>query len=603
MSASASSYMVPTSLEGRVLTVVGAGTLGRRIALMWLTQGETVHLFDSDAKQTQSAKEYIDGTLPSVIRDVVHTGAAGTLKLFTNRQEALRSSWIVIECVPEVLDLKTTLLGELDAVLPSDVILATNSSSYTPTEIGSNVRQQDRLVAMHFYTPPQLLPVEIMATKDTNPDIVPLLMKETARHGLKPFHVRKESVGLMANRIWAAVKRECLLTAAEGVAEPAEIDEILSLAFGMVRPFQLMDHVGLDVVRDIEKHYQSVRPGQCPPEALQYLDRYISQGKLGEKSGEGFYQHPKEVPHAKDHLVFLDMLTGEVQSITIDGQEIKTLVSGLHNMPDGVQFDSRPGKGHIYWTAMGNVFDKNDGSVWRADVDGSNVTSIVPSGGTHTPKQIVLDAEGGKLYWCDREGGKIMRCNLDGSQLDTLYNSAPGESRPLTDRQHWCVGITLDKSRGLLYWTQKGSSKSNTGRIFRANVEIPEGQSAEKRQDIETLFDHLPEPIDLEIDTQSQTLYWTDRGDPPFGNSLNKADVSSKHNTESEPRGPSADLTMSDHFHETIGLALDIEKGVAYVSDLLGSIWSCDLKTGDKKAIVRDRGNYTGIALVKYKAS
>lgn len=144
---------------------------------------------DSNPKQQQAAKEYIDATLPTVLKDLVHNGKAGNLKLFTDRAEALKSSWIVVEAVPEILNLKIELLGELDSILPFDVILATNSSSYTPTEIGTKVVHKDRLVSTHYYMPPTSIPVEIMPTKETSPEIAPLLMTEAARHGLKPFHV------------------------------------------------------------------------------------------------------------------------------------------------------------------------------------------------------------------------------------------------------------------------------------------------------------------------------------------------------------------------------------------------------------------------------
>lgn len=396
----------------------------------------------------------------------------------------------------------------------------------------------------------------------------------------------------MANRIWAAIKRECLLVAAEGIAKPHEIDEVLQLALGMPRgPFQSMDQVGLDVVNDIETHYAQVRPQHCPPEVREYLSSYLQAGKLGVKTGEGFYKHPSETPHAKDHLVFLDLVKGEVKSMTVDGQENKTLVSGLKNMPDGVQIDGRTGL--VYWTAMGSSGSSNDGSLWRANLDGSQVTAIVAQGHTHTPKQIVLDGE--KLYWCDREGGRIQSCQLDGSQLTTLYDSAAGEKRPLQDGQHWCVGIALDTKRQLLYWTQKGGSKGGAGRIFRAPIP-PSGETITK---VETLFHHLPEPIDLEIDAESQQLYWTDRGDPPYGNTLNKASVARPFSAEANSAGPSADLMLAERFHETIGLALDTEKRLAYVSDLLGSIWAVDLDTGDKRALIRDRGNYSGITLHK----
>jgi hypothetical protein len=166
----------------------------------------------------------------------------------------------------------------------------------------------------------------------------------------------------------------------------------------------------------------------------------------------------------------------------------------------------------------------------------------------------VLDTEREYLYWCDREGGKIQRCKLDGSELETLYISAstPDQHK---DQRTWCVGITLDTARGLLYWAQKGGSKGNSGRIFRANIDSPRGADPASRPDIEILFDGLPEPIDLEY--FDGFLYWTDRGDPPFGNSLNRADVSAPHAPGAAPRGPSSALVIAERFHETIGLTID----------------------------------------------
>lgn len=109
---------------------------------------------DSNDAALQAAKEFIDETLPSVLMDLVHDGKAGTLKLFTDRSEALKDSWMVTEAVPEVLELKINLLGELDSLLGDDAILATNSSSYTPSETGKKVKNQSRLVATHYYMPP-----------------------------------------------------------------------------------------------------------------------------------------------------------------------------------------------------------------------------------------------------------------------------------------------------------------------------------------------------------------------------------------------------------------------------------------------------------------
>src|SRR5262249_5293976 len=143
--------------------------------------------------------------------------------------------------------------------------------------------------------------------------------------------------------------------------------------------------------------------------------------------------------------------------------------------------------GHIYWTNMG-VPNLDDGSIERADLDGGNRMGIVPQGGTHTPQKIHPDKDGGQLYWCDHEGRGVMRSNLDGSRVETLVETGRGDTNA-RDQTRWCVGITIDPKLGKTYWTQKGPDNAGLGRIFRANIDIPTGESPANRSDIEVLFD------------------------------------------------------------------------------------------------------------------
>ncbi len=151
------------------------------------------------------------------------------------------------------------------------------------------------------------------------------------------------------------------------------------------------------------------------------------------------------------------------------------------------------------------------------------MTTIVAPGRTFTPKQLQIDKPNGKLYWSDREGMRVMRANLDGSDIETLVDTSQGDSRPGADPNKWCVGIAVDADAGKLYWSQKGGDNAGEGRILRANLDIPRGQTPTDRADIELLYDKLPEPIDLDLDLRSRMLYWTDRGDPPRGNTVNRA--------------------------------------------------------------------------------
>src|ERR1700752_2813237 len=122
-------------------------------------------------------------------------------------------------------------------------------------------------------------------------------------------------------------------------------------------------------------------------------------------------------------LFVLELNAGNIHVMNTDGSDRRTIVTGCH-LPDGivVDVDAR----HIYLTNMG-VPNLNDGSIERADLDGKNRKVIVPTGKTHTPKQIILDGNRSKLYWCDREGMRVMRCNLDGSQLETLVEAGRGD--------------------------------------------------------------------------------------------------------------------------------------------------------------------------------
>jgi hypothetical protein len=286
-------------------------------------------------------------------------------------------------------------------------------------------------------------------------------------------------------------------------------------------------------------------------------------------------------------LFFLDLSIGRVMSCTPDGSDLKTIVTLGRKLPDGIVVDRDAG--HFYWTNMG-IPNANDGSVMRADLDGAHITTIVPEGATHTPKQLQLDKKNGRLYWCDREGMRVMRANLDGSRLETLIDTSQGDPRPGTDATKWCVGIALDVEHGQLYWTQKGPDNAGQGRIFRAGLEIPKGQHAAHRADIELLYGGLPEPIDLDLDVEARLMYWTDRGDPPRGNTVNRAPMDAQSGRREDPE------IIFNHLMEGIGLALDLKNARMFLTDLGGSLYRCNLDGSEKKVLMIAEGNLSGIA-------
>lgn len=288
-------YSTPADLGKRPVTVIGAGTLGRRIALMFATQGAEVRIYDLSAENCKAAKDYVEAELPKLLAKVPNA-VAGTITGLVNMAAAVANAWLIIEAIPEKLELKRTVFGQLDKIAPSDAILASNSSSYPTREFIDEVSDEGRLrmVNTHFYMPPVQNAVEIMSCSFTDAEVLNTLLSTLPKYGLSPFLVRKESVGFIFNRVWAAIKRESLEVVAEGVSTPEDIDKIFMVNTGAPGgPFRLMDQVGLDVVLAIEEHYAALNPA-LPVGPRDLLKKYIAAGKLGIKSGEGFYVYPKK---------------------------------------------------------------------------------------------------------------------------------------------------------------------------------------------------------------------------------------------------------------------------------------------------------------------
>ncbi len=295
---------------------------------------------------------------------------------------------------------------------------------------------------------------------------------------------------------------------------------------------------------------------------------------------------------ATGRLFVLDLGAGRVLSMNPDGSDKKVIAADCP-YPDGIAVDREAG--HIYWTNMG-VFSRNDGSIERADLDGGNRKTIVPQGGTFTPKQLQLEKQSGKLYWSDREGMRVMRANLDGSGIETLVQTGRGDT-DRRDQMNWCIGIAVDSERGHIYWTQKGPDNAGRGRLYRAGVDIPKGQTASVRRDIEVLYDRLPEPIDVELDLKNRLIYWTDRGDPPRGNTVNRAPM------DAARKGRPAPEILFTHLMEGIGISLDVEGGRMFVTDFGGSVYTARLDGSSPTVLLVAQGNLTGIAYADIPAT
>jgi 3-hydroxybutyryl-CoA dehydrogenase len=277
-------------IRHRPVAVIGAGTLGRRIALMLASRGGPVRLYARRAEQRDAATQYVTENLPKLVTDRGF-GEVGVAASTATLDEALDDAWLVVESVPEKLEIKIPLWGEIDQAASADTIFATNSSSYPSRLMAENVRDKTRLCNTHFYMPPLVNALDLMSDGQTDRGLLDTLLTVLPEFGVYPFEARKECTGFIFNRVWAAIKREALGVVAEGVARPEDVDGMYKLNLGSpAGPFQLMDLVGLDVALDIENHYVEEFP-HLPTHARDLLQAYVDAGKLGIKTGEGFYEY------------------------------------------------------------------------------------------------------------------------------------------------------------------------------------------------------------------------------------------------------------------------------------------------------------------------
>ncbi|KAL2828384.1 hypothetical protein BDW59DRAFT_170906 [Aspergillus cavernicola] len=598
-------WQPPTDYRQRPVAILGAGVLGRRVACIWASAGYNVQVRDPSPEQRADCITYVKQHAASYAE---HTGATpGDITAVEDLAQAIGNAWLVIEAVPEKIQLKIDTFALLDQLAPKDCILASNSSSYKSSEMLDRVSEETktRILNMHYYMPPEVMVVELMTDGFTEPSIIQFMVKRSEEAGTKPYVARKESTGFLFNRLWAAIKRECLTIMAEEVSTPSEIDSIWTEIFlkGAIVPCKTMDNVGLDTVAFIEKHYIAER-GLPADKTVGFLQsNYLDQGKLGSKCTEGGLYPPSTAPTKADiknpSLLVLDIglsskepgfNAGQVLQILPDGRVSKVLATG-QALPDGIAVD--PSTKRIFWTNMG-IPGKDDGAVLSANLDGTDIQTVVTPGTINTPKQLALDTTSRKVYFCDREGLRVNRCNYDGSEFEVLVQAGdPKEAVDATrDAMNWCVGITVAPSIGKFYWTQKGPSKGGQGRIFCANISTPHGQSASTRDDIQCILSNLPEPIDLEIDEETHTLYWTDRGELPFGNSLNRLRL----DLPSTPR--LGYEVLNRNLNEAIGLKLDLANNSIYVTDLGGNLYCCDRDGKHRVKLLSDENRaLTGIAI------
>jgi 3-hydroxybutyryl-CoA dehydrogenase len=280
------------------LTILGTGTMGRGIAYLSAVAGYDTVLFDADPAALDGAKAAIESILrKGVEKGKVAQGAAADaiarMQLIPELEPAVSTADLIIEAVPESLELKVELFGQADLFCGAETILATNTSSISITKLASHIERRDRFVGMHFFNPPHVMKlIEIVRGERTSDATVEQVREIAQRMGKTPITVR-DSPGFATSRLGVTIGLEAIRMLEEGVGSAEDIDRAMELGYNHpMGPLRLTDLVGLDVRLAIAEYLAStLGPRFDPPQLLR--DK-VAQGKLGRKTGEGFYTWDQE---------------------------------------------------------------------------------------------------------------------------------------------------------------------------------------------------------------------------------------------------------------------------------------------------------------------
>jgi 3-hydroxybutyryl-CoA dehydrogenase len=277
------------------VVVIGAGTMGHGIAQVAAAAGYAVALVDTTDALVQRGLERITANLDEGVRRgklaaEARAAALGRLQAFTSIGAAAASAQLCIEAVPERAELKADVLRALAAAAPAAAVLASNTSSLSITELQRALVRPERMLGLHFFNPVHINPlVEVVRGSDTDDATMAYALGFVARIGKEPVTV-SDSPGFATSRLGVLLGLEAMRMVEQGVASAADIDRAMELGYRHpMGPLRLTDLVGLDVRLDIARYlHEKLGEPQFRPPAI--LERMVAEGRLGKKSGRGFYE-------------------------------------------------------------------------------------------------------------------------------------------------------------------------------------------------------------------------------------------------------------------------------------------------------------------------
>ena len=283
------------------IAVIGSGTMGHGIAQVAAMAGLRVGLHDVEQSRLDVALGRVRDSLGRLVRSGKLDGGADAaeqavsrLDATTDLGQAVDRAAVVIEAVPEVLELKHGVFGELDRRCPPETVLATNTSQLSITEIAAVTERPERILGLHFFNPPVLMRlVEVVRGLRTSDETLAHGLELVGRLGKEYVVCNRDAAGFITTRALAALRLECVRIYEEGIASIEDIDKAIRLGLNHpMGPFELTDFNGLDVALNNSRNLADVYGERFRPP--QSLALQVSAGRLGRKSGAGWYDYPSD---------------------------------------------------------------------------------------------------------------------------------------------------------------------------------------------------------------------------------------------------------------------------------------------------------------------
>lgn len=278
--------------------VIGLGTMGAGIAAVMARGGWQVSAYDVDAEAVARSRAALPGIFAVLDRlDMPSRGDAGAIAFPDSLAEAVAGADLVLENVPEKLELKRRVLAEIDGLVPQDCIIASDTSGIPITELQAEVSAPERVVGMHWSNPPHIIPmIEVIAGAQTGPATVAWMVEAIRGFNLIPVQVKRDVAGFVENRVLYAIMREALDLVESGVIEPEDLDTCVSWGIGyklaVVGPMALLDMAGLDIYRSVSSYLN--RELCSRQDVSPYILERSERGDLGLKTGKGIFDYGED---------------------------------------------------------------------------------------------------------------------------------------------------------------------------------------------------------------------------------------------------------------------------------------------------------------------